>query len=315
MKKSLVSVIIPSYNYEDYIGESIESVLNQDYQGEIEIVIVDDGSTDQSPEIIEEYARNHSNIKPVFHKKNKGIPYTFNTGLDKSEGEYIGILSSDDIWFESKVSKQIEAIKKSNKKVIWSEGMLIDDRSQSMGATFSEAHNALEKKKSGDLFTELLCRNFIFGSSLLFHKEVVSNLRFCTNLKYLNDYLFFVQVAEDYDFEYLTEPLAGYRRHGTNATEDFAEDIEYYRDRVAVREYFLDKYTNMSDKMRGYQHYKLSKYYSKNLREKGKSVKHLKYSIQTDKRQIFNIDVVIYLLLYDFPRIRRILSKFRQKIL
>ena len=91
--KSLISVIIPNYNDSKYIGDAIKSVLNQDYS-EIEVLVIDDGSTDNSLNIIHSFE--DSRLKLVDRKKNMGTNYTVNEGIELAKGEYINILSAND---------------------------------------------------------------------------------------------------------------------------------------------------------------------------------------------------------------------------
>lgn len=93
--KKKISIIIPVYNVEDYLGECIESVLNQTYK-DIEVILIDDGSTDKSPAICDQYSKQDDRIK-VFHQENRGISATRNLGLKYATGEYIGWVDSDDI--------------------------------------------------------------------------------------------------------------------------------------------------------------------------------------------------------------------------
>ena len=101
----LVSVIIPCYNHEDYIEECIQSVLNQTYKN-IEIVVIDDGSTDSSHRIIN--ALSISNNFYYEHQKNKGISRTLNKGLEISKSNLVTIISSDDKLLETAIEKFIE---------------------------------------------------------------------------------------------------------------------------------------------------------------------------------------------------------------
>ena len=94
MLKPKVSVIIPVYNVEQYLRECLKSVVDQTLE-DIEIICVNDGSTDHSPEILDEYAEHDKRIR-VIHKDNAGYGHTMNVGLDHAQGEYIGIVESDD---------------------------------------------------------------------------------------------------------------------------------------------------------------------------------------------------------------------------
>ena len=96
MKNILFSVLIPVYNVSEYLGECIESVLNQTYQN-FEIILADDGSTDNSPAICDEYAQKDSRIK-AFHKENERLMMTRRFSIKKATGDYILFLDSDDYW-------------------------------------------------------------------------------------------------------------------------------------------------------------------------------------------------------------------------
>lgn len=93
--KNLVSVIIPVYNTEQYLCSCVESILNQSYK-ELEIILVDDGSTDGSPRICDEFAQRDFRVK-VIHKKNEGLGYTRNCGLKYATGKYVSFFDSDDV--------------------------------------------------------------------------------------------------------------------------------------------------------------------------------------------------------------------------
>ncbi len=106
MSNKLVSVVIPAYNVEKYIKQAIESVLLQDYKN-LEIIVVDDGSTDNTGKILSEYEKKDSRIK-VITQINKGLAGARNTGLVYAKGDYLCILDSDDIMLPDKISKQSE---------------------------------------------------------------------------------------------------------------------------------------------------------------------------------------------------------------
>lgn len=94
MRKGVVSVVLPIYNVEKYLSRCLESVVNQSYR-KLEIILVDDESPDKCPEICDEWAAKDSRIK-VIHKKNGGLGYARNTGIENATGEYICFVDSDD---------------------------------------------------------------------------------------------------------------------------------------------------------------------------------------------------------------------------
>lgn len=92
----MISVIMPAYNSERYISEAIESVINQSYKN-FELIIVDDGSTDRTPEIIDKYVETDLRIK-VFHRENAGVSSARNFALQNICGEYVTFIDSDDMY-------------------------------------------------------------------------------------------------------------------------------------------------------------------------------------------------------------------------
>jgi len=112
----LVSILIDNYNYANFLPECIESVLNQTYKN-FEIIIVDDGSKDNSKEIIENYAKKDKRIKPIF-KKNGGQASAFNEGFKHCKGEIICFLDSDDLFEKNKLDEVIKIYKKGYEYII-----------------------------------------------------------------------------------------------------------------------------------------------------------------------------------------------------
>ena len=108
----LVSILIPLYNCEEYIGDTIESCLNQTYEN-IEIIIVDDGSIDNSVKVVKEYLNKYNNIK-LFLQNNSGASRARNLAFTKSKGKYIQYLDADDLMSANKISTQIEIAEKFN---------------------------------------------------------------------------------------------------------------------------------------------------------------------------------------------------------
>jgi glycosyltransferase involved in cell wall biosynthesis len=113
MKYPLVSVIMPAYNAEKYISESIESVLTQSYQN-WELLITDDRSHDSTQQIVEEYCLKDERIKLFINKENGGAGVARNNSIEKASGRFIAFLDTDDQWLPEKLSKQIAFMLKNN---------------------------------------------------------------------------------------------------------------------------------------------------------------------------------------------------------
>ena len=105
-----LSFIVPVYNAERYIGECLQSLLDQDLPAaEYEILCVNDGSRDGSPAILDAFAREHPNVT-VIHKENGGVTTARNAGLAAAKGEYIAFQDSDDAWEPDKLEKQLRCL-------------------------------------------------------------------------------------------------------------------------------------------------------------------------------------------------------------
>ena len=113
----LISVVITNYNYAQYLREAIESALNQTYQN-IEIILIDDGSTDDSRKVYNEFSKK---IRVIEHKQNRGIVYTRNEALREIKGDFLCFLDADDIWGENYLNKLVEDAKKSRSDVVYTD--------------------------------------------------------------------------------------------------------------------------------------------------------------------------------------------------
>ena len=137
----LISVIIPVYNVEEYLRECIDSVLSQTYEN-YEIILVDDGSTDNSGKICDEYAEKNNKIT-VIHKENGGLSDARNTGLSLANGEYIYFLDSDDYIIPETFAELVSAIKKDNSDFVFFDAKSFEDENKS----FNIEQRYVRKKK------------------------------------------------------------------------------------------------------------------------------------------------------------------------
>lgn len=114
--KTLVSIIVPVYNEEAYLGECIESILSQTYEN-IEIILVDDGSTDASAEICDEYQKKDPHIS-VIHKNNEGLSSARNCGILASKGQYITFVDADDLIGPDMIRIMVDLVQKENADIV-----------------------------------------------------------------------------------------------------------------------------------------------------------------------------------------------------
>ena len=285
----LVSVLMSSYNYERYLPEAIESILNQTF-GDFELIIVDDFSTDNSRKVIEEYQRKDSRIRTIFHERNMGISKTANDGLSIAKGKFVSFIGADDAWFPTKLEKQIRIIAQDENKIVWSEGIIIDGKGTPTGKTVTQLLNS-PSKRSGNIFQELLAEDFIFGQSLLFKTEYLKDLEFNEKLKYVNDHLFLVNLSRNHDFVFISEPLAKYRIHGSNITSK--NESTWLKERILIRCVFLQDYAeNMTTRTKADIYYKIGNALSR-LGKKEDAKQYYFRAIQTDH---FHANIALYLI-------------------
>jgi glycosyltransferase involved in cell wall biosynthesis len=227
-----------SYNHEKYLADAIESVLNQTIH-DLELIIVDDGSTDRSRHIIKEYSAKDARLRPFFHEANMGISRSANDCLKKATGEYVGFIGSDDLWLPHKTEKQLKVVERDPERIVWSEGQIIDGDGALTGKNVTE-HLYSPIKKSGNIFQELLREDFIFGQSVLMKTEIAQKYRFNENLRFVNDHQYFVELSREHAFVFMPEPLAKYRVHGENSTQKNMK--LWFKERIMLRNYLIRMY-------------------------------------------------------------------------
>ena len=125
-KQPLVSVIMPAYNAEKYIGEAIASVCAQTYEN-WELLILDDGSADRTAEIAQTYAQRDARIRVLRNPQNMGAAKTRNRGFDIAKGEWIALLDSDDVWHSDKLEKQLAVAGRAGADIIYCSYALVNE--------------------------------------------------------------------------------------------------------------------------------------------------------------------------------------------
>lgn len=204
-----VSVIIPVYNGEKYISETVNSVIAQTYT-DYELILVNDGSKDTTGQILESFSNDR--IK-VLHIENSGVSNARNIGYAESAGDYIAFLDADDLWLPERLQETVAYLDE-HKEVglVHTHMAVIDEKSQKTGEVFAG--------KEGNILEDLLLWNgccIPAPSSILVRREVMEEIDlFDTNLSTAADQEIFFRIANVYKIGMVNQPLGLYRIHGEN---------------------------------------------------------------------------------------------------
>lgn len=218
----MVSVIIPNYNHAPFLTERIESVLNQSFR-DFEVIILDDCSTDNSREVIEQY-RNHPNISHiVFNEENSGSTFKqWHKGFELAKGEYIWIAESDDVAHWDFIKKLLTAINGDKEVVLAASGItLINEKGEAIGHhSISKSKYARKYSKGAFIKENMLMGNHLLNaSSAIFRRDVLSLFPDnYTKLKASGDYMFWIEIANCGKVVELPDRLDYFRRSSSTVT-------------------------------------------------------------------------------------------------
>jgi glycosyltransferase involved in cell wall biosynthesis len=204
----LISIVIPAYNAEAFIAEAIESVLAQDYQIR-EIIVVDDGSTDNTPGVLESY----QNRIRFIRQSNAGLGTARNTGIAAANGELIAFLDADDRWLPEKLSKQYKCLIHNPKA-----GLVHTDLLEWRPQESSQTHREIGRGEfQGSCLPSLIQNNRVLPSTVLVKKECLDRVgNFDPQPTGVEDWDLWLRIAREYEFAYVAEPLVLYRMHDAN---------------------------------------------------------------------------------------------------
>ena len=205
----LVSVIVPIYNRECLVGKTIDSILNQTYRN-VEIIAVNDGSTDGSLEVLKQYSNKHPEKIVVVDQQNAGQVRARNNGILHAHGEYIAFLDSDDTWSPQKLAKQLP--------------LFNDD----VGLVYCGIHEVgpddrisysvpCEADMRGDIYQQLLIKNRMTGGTVVVSRKALDAVGlFDETFQAAENWDLWIRIARLFSVEYVDEPLLNYLKHPGN---------------------------------------------------------------------------------------------------
>lgn len=189
----MVSVVIPTFNRERTIKRAVDSVLNQTYK-DIEVIVVDDCSTDNTEKIIMEY--NDSRLKYYKLNKNSGACVARNKGVELAKGEYIAFQDSDDSWDENKLEIQLNNMEKNDSDVDFCMIKVVGEIENK--TTIKPTSNDLKRIKKYGINKALCFQSFISTQSLIGKSECIKNIEFDIKMPRLQDYDLMIRLSSKY---------------------------------------------------------------------------------------------------------------------
>lgn len=250
MSLPLISVLMVNYNHEGHIGEAIESVLSQTHQN-IQFIIVDDGSTDHSREIIEKYSLADSRIEYYPQPVNRHICHATNFGFQKVKGEYLARIDSDDLWYPDKLEKQLHFIQSAKDcRICFSWIDLIDQN----GTIVNDSEKALfDLYRSHTMTQEEWLRFFFFIGNNLCHSSVLMETslmrqigRFHLAYRQAHDFDYWIRASLYCQIHVIEEPLVALRRFinselKNTSSSDEVDMTRFYNEFMMIRSRFFDQ--------------------------------------------------------------------------
>ena len=256
----LVSVIVPTYNIEQYIADTIKSVLAQTYS-HFELLIIDDESTDRSVEICRQF--NDSRIK-IISQKNRGLAGARNTGIRNAQGAYIALLDGDDLWLPEKLANHVQHLESnSDVGVSFSRSEFIDAQGNSLGI--------YQMPKLKDITPgHLLCRNPVGnGSAPVIRREVFDDICFQDDLHgsledcYFDEHFrqsediecwFRISAQNNWKIEGIPEALTLYRVNGEGLSANILKQLDSWEQMITKnRDRYPELLAEWENPARAYQ--------------------------------------------------------------
>jgi len=185
--EGLVSIVIPTYRADEYIGQALASISRQEYQ-HWELIVVEDASQGKTEGIVREFARNHSQHRVLYlrNEKNSGPSHSRNVAFQQAQGEFVALLDADDRWLSEHLAASVAALQGTQADLAYSSVVVIEDQTELLLGMWGPTQEELDDFPHG-LFT----RNFITPSATVFRRSVIADvglwsisLRLCEDLDY-----------------------------------------------------------------------------------------------------------------------------------
>ena len=222
---------MPCFNHANFIAESANGILDQT-QGDLELIIIDDASSDNSWEIIQRMKERDARVRAIRHPCNRGASKSRNDGLRIARGSFIGFCDADDVWTPEKLRTQMLLLENNpDYDVTYCDAAIIDECGTETGQRFSD-HFPPPRSASGWLCPELIRRNFINMQSVLMRRHCMQiSGYFDEKIKWVEDWHYWMRLSRAHKFLYQPAPLARYRvhRYSTNRVQKRGYGIHRFK--------------------------------------------------------------------------------------
>ncbi|MFB4393745.1 MULTISPECIES: glycosyltransferase [unclassified Pseudomonas] len=220
---TLVSVMMPAYNAENYIAAALDSILEQSYPN-IQIVVADDASTDRTPAIIREYAeRFPGKIKAIFNLHNVGVTRNCNIALSHTDGDFIALFAGDDLMLPGKLARQVELMEANPRCVLCYHPVEIFDSATGKTLYVTNQHPREDVFNTQDM---LLKGGIPGGCSIMLRRTALPPHGYDERVKTVSDWLFFLEISLKGTLLKAEEVLARYRKHLGGASRQTYELLD-----------------------------------------------------------------------------------------
>ncbi|MGB6363153.1 MAG: glycosyltransferase family A protein [Thermoanaerobaculia bacterium] len=206
MVPGLVSVIVPIFNRQELVATALDSILEQTYRS-LEIVAVDDGSTDGTQEILDSYAARFPDLITVIRQPNSGPAVARNRALGQARGEFIAFLDSDDVWLPSKLELQLPRFAP-EVGLVYSALQEVD----ADGRVLTTVH--CDQQMRGDVYRHLLVRNRMTGGTVVIRRSVLETVGvFDESLRAAENWDLWIRISKAFAVDFVDQPLLQYQKH------------------------------------------------------------------------------------------------------
>jgi alpha-1,3-rhamnosyltransferase len=236
-ERDTVSVVVPSHNHARFIEATLRSIIAQT-RPPAQLIIIDDGSTDDSPRLVERLLQNCPFPAELIARDNRGLCATLNEGLERSHGKYFAYLGSDDLWLPDFLSARIQLLNSRPTAVLgYGHAHLIDENNNIIDSTADWATYA-----DGNARNMLLQTTAPMSPTVVYRRTALQNERWNESSR-LEDYELYLRLSEAGDFAFDPRVLSAWRRHGSNVSSDqtLMLDEQLCAQREAARRFGFSK--------------------------------------------------------------------------